>query len=121
MCKYEEYHERYLKIDGGKSEKFSTQGYELSRLGKADEVCSKREKMIDHSYGSFKGLKEDRRDSKEKIQGLPKLFSSYSFNDKVLNPPSMGPQAQRKQSAVFRLSFKRKSCDGEEATKHCRC
>ncbi|XP_030954354.1 uncharacterized protein LOC115976925 [Quercus lobata] len=119
LCKYEEYHERYLKIDGGKSEKFSTQGYELSRLGKADEVCSKREKMIDHSYGSFKGLKEDRRDSKEKIQGLPKLFSSYSFNDKVLNPPSMGPQAQRKQSAVFRLSFKRKSCDGEEAIKHC--
>lgn len=119
-CKYEEYHESYLKIDVGKSEKFSTQGYELSCLGKADEVCSKRKKMLDNSsYGSFKGLKEDRRDSKEKIQGLHRLVPSVSFNDNILNPSSMGPQSQRKQSAVFRLSFKRRSCDGEETTKHC--
>ena len=121
-CKYEEYHESYLKIDVGKSEKFSTQGYELSCLGKADEVCSKRKKMLDHSsYGSFKGLKEDRRDSKEKIQGLHRLVPSVSFNDNILNLSSIGPQSQRKQSAVFRLSFKRRSCDGEETTKHCRC
>ncbi|KAI5315815.1 hypothetical protein L3X38_044991 [Prunus dulcis] len=52
-CKYEEY-QSYMKIDGGKSDKItgkderrksnwfsliSTQGYELSCLGKADEVC----------------------------------------------------------------------------------
>ncbi|CAL9023571.1 unnamed protein product [Prunus brigantina] len=72
-----------MKIDGGKSNKItgkderresnrfsliSTQGYELSRLGKADEVCSKRKNILDHSYGSFKGLIEDGRDSNEKIQ-----------------------------------------------------
>lgn len=118
-CKYEEYHESYLKIDGGKSEKFRSQGYELSCSGKADEVCNKRKKMLDHSYGSFKGLQEDRRDSEEKTQGLPRLVSSLSFNDKILNPPSTGRLSQRKHSAVFRLSFKRRSCDGEETVEHC--
>ncbi|XP_059452177.1 uncharacterized protein LOC132182840 [Corylus avellana] len=117
--KYEEYHESYLKIDGGNSEKFGTQGYELSCLGKADEVCSRRAKMLDHSYGSFKGPKEDRRDSHEKIQGLRRLVPSVSFNDKILNPSIAGPQSQRKHSAVFRLSFKRKSCDGEETAERC--
>ncbi|KAG7985296.1 hypothetical protein I3843_03G018000 [Carya illinoinensis] len=118
-CKYEEYHESYLKINGGKSEKFRSQGYELSCSGKADEVCSKRKKMLDNSYGSFKGLQEDRRDSEEKIQGLPQLVSSMSFNDKILNPPSTGRLSQRKHSAVFRLSFKRRSCDGGETIEHC--
>ncbi|ONH93339.1 hypothetical protein PRUPE_8G227000 [Prunus persica] len=77
-CKYEEY-QSYMKIDGGKSDKItgkderresnwfsliSTQGYELSCLGKADEVCSKRKNILDHFYGSFKGLIEDGRQSK---------------------------------------------------------
>ncbi|CAL8178415.1 unnamed protein product [Prunus armeniaca] len=81
-CKYEEY-QSYMKIDGGKSDKItgkdecwesnrfsliSTQGYEFSRLGKADEVFSKRKNILDHSYGSFKGLMEDGHDSNEKIQ-----------------------------------------------------
>ncbi|CAL8161249.1 unnamed protein product [Prunus armeniaca] len=81
-CKYEEY-QSYMKIDGGKSDKIidkderresnrfsliNTQGYELSHLGKADEVCCKRKNILDHSYGSFKGLTEDGRDSNEKIQ-----------------------------------------------------
>ncbi|CAL9031767.1 unnamed protein product [Prunus brigantina] len=84
-CKYEEYHS-YMIIDGGKSDKIAgkdelresnrfslinTQGYELSHLGKADEVCSKRKNILDHSYGSFKGLTEDGRDSNEKIQDMP--------------------------------------------------
>lgn len=118
-CKYEEYHESYVTIDGGKSEKFSSQGYELSCLGKADAVSSKRKKLLDHSYGSFKGPKEDRRDSEEKIRGFSRLVSPVSFNEKVLSPRSTGPQSQRKHSAVFRLSFKRRSCDGEETTEHC--
>ncbi|CAL9023693.1 unnamed protein product [Prunus brigantina] len=49
--KYEEY-QSYMKIEGGK----------------ADEVCSKKKNILDHSYGSFKGLIEDGRDSNEKIQ-----------------------------------------------------
>ncbi|CAL2249035.1 unnamed protein product [Prunus armeniaca] len=50
-CKYEEY-QSYMKIDGGK----------------ADEVCSKRKNILDHSYGSFKGLIEDGHYSNEKIE-----------------------------------------------------
>ncbi|KAL6287817.1 hypothetical protein ACE6H2_012207 [Prunus campanulata] len=139
-CKYEEY-QSYMKIDGGKSDKItvkderresnrfsliSTQGYELSRLGKADEVCSKRKNILDHSYGSFKGLRENGRDSNEKIQdnalksGLSRLApSSASFNDKILGAQSLVPQSQRKPSAVFRLSFKRRSCDAEETIEQC--
>ncbi|PQP97640.1 uncharacterized protein Pyn_18244 [Prunus yedoensis var. nudiflora] len=138
-CKYEEY-QSYMKIDGGKSDKItgkderresnrfsliSTQGYELSRLGKADEVCSKRKNILDHSYGSFKGLRENGRDSNEKIQdnalksGLSRLAPSVSFNDKILSAQSLVPQSQRKPSAVFRLSFKRRSCDAEETIEQC--
>lgn len=84
-CKYEEY-QSYMKIDGGKSDKITgkderkesnwfsiinTQGYELSHLGKADEVCSKRKNILYHSYGSSIGLIEDGRDSNEKIQTMP--------------------------------------------------
>ena len=65
---YKEYHERYLKIDGGKTDKFlskdgfkdsngfallSAQGYELACLGKAEEFSTKRKKNLDRSYGSF--------------------------------------------------------------------
>ncbi|CAL9008932.1 unnamed protein product [Prunus brigantina] len=124
-CKYEEY-QSYMKIDGGKSDKITgkdegresnrfslinSQGYELFHLGKADEVCSKRKNILDHSYGSFKGLTEDGRDSNEKIQdnalksGLSRLVPSVSFDDKILSAQSLVPQSQRKPSAVFRLSF----------------
>ncbi|CAL9028387.1 unnamed protein product [Prunus brigantina] len=138
-CKYEEY-QSYMKIDGGKSDKITgkderresnqfslinTQGYELSHLGKADEVCSKRKNILDHSYGSFKGLTEDGCDSNEKIQdnslksGLSRLVPSVSFNNKILSAQSLVPQSQRKPSAVFRLSFKRRSCDAEETIEQC--
>ncbi|XP_057979218.1 uncharacterized protein LOC131165424 [Malania oleifera] len=138
--KYEEYHESYLKIDGGKGDKFlskdefkesnaytliSSQGYELSHLGKFDEAYPKRKKMLEKSHGSFNGLKEDRHDSGEKApeinrkSGINRLVPSVSFNDKIINPPSPGPQSQRKKSTVIRLSFKRKSCEGEETTEYC--
>ncbi|GAV61726.1 DUF1336 domain-containing protein [Cephalotus follicularis] len=133
--KYEEYHESFLKIDGGKTDKFlskdeckesngfaliNTKGHELSLLGKVDDVCGKRKKLFDHSIGSFKGLKEDMCDSEENPlkSGLSLLIPSVSFNEKILQS-TMGPQSQRKKSAVLRLSFKRRSCDGEETTEHC--
>ncbi|KAJ7971018.1 protein ENHANCED DISEASE RESISTANCE 2-like [Quillaja saponaria] len=86
-CKYEEYHESFLKIDGGK----------------ADEVSSKRKKILNGPYGSFKGLIEDGHDTEKKTQenklraDLPRLVPSVSFNDKIVNPPSKGPQPRRKQ------------------------
>lgn len=134
--KYEEYHESYVKIDGGKPEKYSskdefkgsnrsgvisTQGYDFSCSGKADEICNRRKKLLEHSYGSFKGFKDEKCNSEGKPLklGLHRLNPSVSFNDKILSSAALGPQPQRKKSAVFRLSFKRRSCDGEETTEQC--
>ncbi|KAF5725380.1 hypothetical protein HS088_TW23G00101 [Tripterygium wilfordii] len=137
--KYEEYHESYLQIDGNKTENFlskdeykdsngvapvSSQGYELSQLGKTDEFLN-RKKTLDLSYGSFKGLKEHKRDSGDSAlkSGLSRLVPSVSFSDKTLNASNIGPLCQKKKfetkSAVFRLSFKRRSCDGGETLEEC--
>lgn len=124
--KYEEYHESYMKIDGSKTGKdeykeskgfavISAQGYDLSHFSKADEI--RRKKLLNNSYGSFKGLNEDRRDSQENNlkSGRSRLVPSVSFNDKILSA-----SAPKGKLAVFRLSFKRKSGDiGEEASEHC--
>uniref|UniRef100_A0A5B7B0P1 Protein ENHANCED DISEASE RESISTANCE 2 C-terminal domain-containing protein n=1 Tax=Davidia involucrata TaxID=16924 RepID=A0A5B7B0P1_DAVIN len=134
-CKYKEYHESYLKIDGGKGKDgckesngfalLSTQGYELSCVGKSEEFCSKRKKKLDSSYGSINCAIENKCDSVEKTQenilksGLPRLVPSVSFNDKIINATSPGLQSQRKKSAVIRLSFKRKSVDREETNEYC--
>ncbi|TKY65143.1 hypothetical protein E2542_SST07999 [Spatholobus suberectus] len=91
-CQYEEYHESYLKVDGGNQDSLkgrdesgfghaSTQGCGMSRLGK--------------TQGSFKGFN--------------RLAPSISFNDKTLNRPS------KRLSQIFRLSFKRRSSDVEDA------
>ncbi|KAH9620679.1 hypothetical protein KSS87_010889 [Heliosperma pusillum] len=104
-CKYEEYRGGYVKIDGRN----------------ADELCSTTKKLLDRSIGSFNYLKE-RRDSTDKTQdnnlkmkvGFPPLLPSVSFNDKTLQTSS-GPLYQQKKSAIIRLSFKRRSCDGEES------
>ncbi|XP_027352662.1 uncharacterized protein LOC113863318 isoform X2 [Abrus precatorius] len=115
-CQYEEYNESYLKVDGGNQDRLikgrdessfgliSTQGYGMPRLGK--------------SQGSFKSIKEYKHGLEEKTQenarksGLHRLAPSVSFNDKTLNRPS------KRLSTIFRLSFKRKSCDVEEANEH---
>lgn len=130
---YEEYHESYLKIDGGKPEKYLgkddhkesnrfARGYELQRLGKSNDISNKTKKILDHPYGSFKGIKENRLDSEAGTfrSGLSRLVPSISFNDKILSSGNLGPQSQRKKSAIFRLSFKRRSCDGEETTEQCK-
>lgn len=122
--KCHEHHKNYMKIDGHRiskeenkeSKRFAvigTQGYEVSLLGKAEE---NRKKKLLNGYGSFKGSIEDRRDSQDTIlkSGLPLLVPSVSFNDKALSA-----SAQKKKLAVFRLSFKRKSCDGTETSELC--
>ncbi|XP_020100624.1 uncharacterized protein LOC109718683 isoform X2 [Ananas comosus] len=139
--------EQYLKRDGGKPEKplsnnelkdenkaalISTpQGCEL--VGKADEATlksrnvdflTKKKRTLADSYGSFKGLKV-RKETEEKSHEskmpsrLKKLVSSLSFNDKMYQIPSASPTSQKRKSAVIRLSYKRKSFDGEETTEYC--
>ncbi|KAK6913298.1 Protein ENHANCED DISEASE RESISTANCE 2, C-terminal [Dillenia turbinata] len=129
-CKYEGYYETYMKIDGGKTEKFlskeeadhisvlSTQGYELSCLGNSEDVCSKRKKMLDQCYGSINGLK-DGLEPEVKIQDMRKLVPAVSFNDKTLNASNPGSQPLSKTATVIRLSFKRLSCEGQGNTEFC--
>ncbi|XP_068655012.1 uncharacterized protein [Aristolochia californica] len=148
MCKFEELCdntnpvsfslERHMKIDGGKAEKYfsgkedfkesdriailTAQGYEVSCLGKSDEVYTKRRKLGGR-YASFKGLKEDKHDPEEKNHETLKqikLAPSVSFNDKtLLHTSNPCPPSQKKMSALIRLSFKRRSNEGEEATELC--
>ncbi|KAK8693333.1 hypothetical protein V6N13_070918 [Hibiscus sabdariffa] len=95
-------------------------GQLLQYDGKADEICNRKKKPLDHRYGSFKGPKEDRRNSEEKNlrSGLSRMVPSVSFNEKILTSGT-APQSQRKKSAVLRLSFKRRSCDAEDKLEDC--
>ncbi|KAF5961800.1 hypothetical protein HYC85_003009 [Camellia sinensis] len=132
---YKECYERYLKIDGGKTEKLlskdafkdsngfaliNAQGYELACLGKAEEFSTKTKTKLDRSYGSFNSLKESKHDFEEKTQenfmksGLPRLIPSLSFNDKIINATCCTAQSQKRKSTVIRLSLKRTSVDAEE-------
>ncbi|OIV90233.1 hypothetical protein TanjilG_01429 [Lupinus angustifolius] len=109
---YEEYHESYIKVDGGISDKFkvkdesafvpiSAQNHGKSRLGMTN--------------GSFKGLKEENTLK----SGITRLIQSVSFNDKIVNGPRKSLQYNKQQSSLFRLSFKRRSCDVDDATELC--
>jgi len=84
-------------------------------------VFSKKNKILDNPLQSFKSFKEDRIDSDERVfrgssrkSGLSKLLPAVSFNDKLIHPSSLVSQQQKKPSTVFRLSFKRRSCEREE-------
>ncbi|GMJ04121.1 hypothetical protein like AT3G29180 [Hibiscus trionum] len=93
-CKYEEYRGSFLKFDGGKVNKdefydsnrfsvHSNKGHELSQFGKANDVCNRRKKQLDHPNGSFHGSKEDRCcDSKEKNVRYEKTLSVYRLSVK---------------------------------------
>ncbi|XP_073310904.1 uncharacterized protein [Primulina huaijiensis] len=135
-CNFKEYHDKYLKVDKCITEKLlsndgvkdlkgltfvNTQGKELSGFVKSEESGTKKKKNLDRAFVSFNGLKDDKKFCDEKTpQDLlksvfPRLLPSVSFNDKINLASSSGPQSQRKKSTtVIRLSFKRKSVDGEE-------
>ncbi|KAL0350850.1 UNVERIFIED_CONTAM: hypothetical protein Sradi_4234200 [Sesamum radiatum] len=110
-CSFKDYYEKNRKIDNG--------------LVKSEELGTKRKKNLDRSYVSFNGVKDDRNDHEEKASEklfksvLPRLVPSVSFNDKINAAVSVGTQSQRKKSTVIRLSFKRKSVDGEETNERC--
>lgn len=103
---YEEYHESYRKVDGGNN---------IDKLKGRDEngfglINTHGLPRLGKNQGSFKGLKEGKNNVEENAQeiarksNLNRLAPSVSFN----NRPS------KKLSTIFRLSFKRKSCDVEE-------
>jgi hypothetical protein len=110
--------EQYLKGDGGKNEKEKASDEPKLSIQISD-VASKTKKFLTNSCaGSFKGLKEKAdREEKHSMNRAPsfvkKMLPSVSFNDKMAGTGS--PTSKRK-SAVIRLSYKRKSYDGEEAT-----
>lgn len=126
-CKrtFQEYHERYLKIENGKTEMLK----DLNKFSRTDESGVKKKKILDRTYGSFSIIKEDRIDAEEKNQEnmlksvsvLPKLVPSVSFNDKFITGSNANGSSQRRKSSVFRLSVKRTSIDGEEINEFCKC
>ncbi|EYU44142.1 hypothetical protein MIMGU_mgv1a0062862mg, partial [Erythranthe guttata] len=113
ICQEEAWFDTLSILDSDSDDDFSS----VHGGNKSDESCNKRKKNLDRAHVSFNGVKDDKNDHEEKVPRnllktvLPRLVPSVSFNDKINNG---GPQPQRKKSAVIRLSFKRKSIDGEE-------
>lgn len=112
-CQYEEYHESYIKVDGGNTDKLkgiSTPSCGVSRLLKTQESF----KAIREAKN---GVLEDKtQDNTTRKSSLHRLATSVSFNDKILNRQS------KKLSTIFRLSFKRRSsCDVDESYEHGKC
>lgn len=120
--KYEEYHQSYWKIDGGENKDLELRwnadgnrfailnaGCELPQLEKTDQICDDR--LSRHSYGSFKGFKEDDKRIRSKSS---RFTPSMSFNDERLT--SFCQQSQKMQPTLYkRLSLARASYDGEES------
>ncbi|XP_049396537.1 uncharacterized protein LOC125860582 [Solanum stenotomum] len=137
--KYKEYHERYLKMDGSRLDKFllkygvnspkglaliGGQGYEALSLGKHEVLGAQRKRYLDRAYGSFNSVKEDKLGMLEKTQEnvlktvLPKLVTSLSFNEQIISASKSGQVSEVKQSTI-RLSLKRTSMDAKEEDKYC--
>lgn len=138
--KYKEYHERYLKIDGSRTDKFllkdgvnspkglaliGGQGYEVPTLGKHKILGAQRKRYLDRAYGSFNSVKDDKLGMLEKTQEnvlktvLPKLVTSLSFNEQIISASNSGQVSQVKQSTI-RLSLKRAPEDNKEEDKYCK-
>ncbi|KAJ3673024.1 hypothetical protein LUZ60_006398 [Juncus effusus] len=98
----------------------------VEKFLKSDEPArsSLPAKKSNSRAASFKGLKE-KNETEERISGnktplfVRKLLPSVSFNDKIVTAGGTGSPCQKRKSAVIRLSYKRKSYDGEEATEFC--
>ncbi|XP_027926539.1 uncharacterized protein LOC114183651 isoform X3 [Vigna unguiculata] len=114
-CQYEEYHESYLKVDGSNQDKLK--GRDESGFGLVGTpgrgMC-----RLSKTQGSFKAIKEYKHGLEEKTpetarkSGLLRIPPCVSFNDKTMNRQS------KRLSHMFKLSFKRKSCDVEDANEY---
>ena len=97
---------------------------ELSCLGKADEDCTKREKVLEDPYGGFNILKEgdsEERTLENSIKScLPRLLPSVPINDKNQPASNSGSTSKRKKSTVIVVAVQRKPYDGDEMSELCK-
>jgi hypothetical protein len=116
-CQYEEYHESYVKVDGGNNNTDKLKGRDENGFGLINAQHGYGLSLLGKNQGSFKGLKESKNNAEDNTQentkksNMNRLAPSVSFN----NRPS------KKLSTIFKLSFKRKSCDVEEAPELSKC
>ncbi|KAJ0973788.1 hypothetical protein J5N97_015753 [Dioscorea zingiberensis] len=109
MCKLEEFCDasprhlavdQFVKRDGTDDSKEAVGFKAMNPQGRKRPV---------ESYGSLKDFKDDKHDVGEKSNRI----------DKKQHIPSASPPCQKRKSAVIRLAYKRKSCDGDETTEFC--
>lgn len=137
-CRSEDLMNKVECKEDNKPSALSLQGYEPP-VGKVDEAnsgaqvfehCMKPKKALAETHGSFKGFKECKNDIEDKSREnslmqmasscLPRLTTSVSFTNKNQQIQNVSSPCQKRKSAVIRLSFKRKSYDGDEPTEICK-
>ncbi|KVH92674.1 protein of unknown function DUF1336 [Cynara cardunculus var. scolymus] len=93
----------------------SSNGHELPYSGDDDDSTSYK---LGRSYSSFNGDKDDKNEALILKPGVPQLFPSASFNDKITNTSNSGSLNQTNKLTVIRL-VKRSPVDGEDPSGTC--
>ncbi|XP_074570959.1 uncharacterized protein LOC141827574 [Curcuma longa] len=88
------------------------------------DIYTKKKTNLSDSHGGFKGSKEvhemdDKSHVNKASSHICKLVPSVCFNNRIQKIPNGSPPSQNKRSSVIKLSYKRKSYDGEDKTEFC--